>query len=218
MFASYIPPPTAAASAVSMSATSRAIPVPEEVLTDKVMEEVKTRCSFVGEVLEEAMNEIIMNSRRGDAGKGSGAGEAMDIDRFPSHGEAGPSSPSRGDNQSMDIDSISQLPPQSSSSPPSSTFPSSSPIRPSPHLASTTSPDRAESHLQTLARLYKRYSTATDLTLRVEHPTSLPSGIGRGTLVIPGWIRERGAEVLFEGGDVDESSIAEVILDVLLKV
>ena len=35
--------------------------------------------------------------------------------------------------------------------------------------------------------------------------------------MIPGWIRERAAEVLFEGGDVDEVSVAEVILDSLLK-
>ena len=36
---------------------------------------------------------------------------------------------------------------------------------------------------------------------------------GRGTLIIPGWVRERAAEVLFEGGDVDESSVAKVMLD-----
>lgn len=52
----------------------------------------------------------------------------------------------------------------------------------------------------------------------VEPPPSQQTGTGRGTLVVPGWIRERAAEVLFEGGDVDESSVAEVILDSLLKV
>lgn len=36
-------------------------------------------------------------------------------------------------------------------------------------------------------------------------------------MIIPGWIRERAAEVLFEGGDVDEMSVAEVILESLLK-
>ena len=44
------------------------------------------------------------------------------------------------------------------------------------------------------------------------------SPTGRGTLLIPGWVRERAVEVLFEGGDVDESSVAEVILDCLMRV
>jgi actin-related protein 10 len=54
--------------------------------------------------------------------------------------------------------------------------------------------------------------------MRVVPPVSQQTGTGRGTLIIPGWVRERAAEVLFEGGDVDESSVAEVILDALLKV
>jgi actin-related protein 10 len=66
--------------------------------------------------------------------------------------------------------------------------------------------------------MYTRFSTATDLHLRVIPPASQQTGTGRGTLIVPGWIRERAAEVLFEGGDVDESSVAEVILDALLKV
>ena len=66
--------------------------------------------------------------------------------------------------------------------------------------------------------MYTRHSTATDIQLRVVPPTSQQLGTGRGTLVVPGWIRERAAEVLFEGGDVDESSVAEVLLEALLKV
>ena len=66
--------------------------------------------------------------------------------------------------------------------------------------------------------MYTRHSTATDVHLRVVPPVSQQTGTGRGTLIIPGWVRERAAEVLFEGGDVDESSVAEVILDALLKV
>lgn len=73
-------------------------------------------------------------------------------------------------------------------------------------------------HLQGLASMYTRHSTATELHFRVVPPVAQQTGTGRGTLVIPGWIRERAAEVLFEGGDVDESSVAEVILDALLKV
>jgi actin-related protein 10 len=72
--------------------------------------------------------------------------------------------------------------------------------------------------LDALATLYQRHSTATDLRIRVVPPVSQQTGTGRGTLVIPGWIRERAAEVLFEGGDIDEGSVAETILDALLKV
>jgi actin-related protein 10 len=66
--------------------------------------------------------------------------------------------------------------------------------------------------------MYKRHSTATDIQMRVMPPPSQQAGTGQGTLIIPGWIRERSAEVLFDGGDVDESSLAELILDTLLKV
>jgi actin-related protein 10 len=75
-----------------------------------------------------------------------------------------------------------------------------------------------ETRLDSLASLYKRHSTATDLRMSVVPPISQQSGTGRGTLVIPGWIRERAAEVLFEGGDVDEGSVAETILDAFLQV
>jgi actin-related protein 10 len=70
---------------------------------------------------------------------------------------------------------------------------------------------------QVLADLYKRHSTASDIQMPVAPPAS-SGGLGRGVLMIPGWIRERAAEVLFEGGDVDEVSVAEVILESLLKV
>lgn len=69
---------------------------------------------------------------------------------------------------------------------------------------------------QVLADLYKRHSTASDVQMPVTPPAS-SSGLGRGVLIVPGWIRERAAEVLFEGGDVDEMSVAEVILESLLK-
>lgn len=66
--------------------------------------------------------------------------------------------------------------------------------------------------------MYTRHSTATDLTIKVLPPVSQQTGTGRGTLVIPGWIRERAAEFLFAGGDFDECSVAEVLLESLLKV
>ena len=73
-------------------------------------------------------------------------------------------------------------------------------------------------NLQQLAALYTRHSSATDIRLPVTPPASQNTGTGMGLLVVPGWVRERAAEVLFEGGDVDESSVAEVILDALLMV
>lgn len=75
----------------------------------------------------------------------------------------------------------------------------------------------SEGHLQGIANLYKRHSKATPIHMRVTPPQHQQTGTGLGTLIIPGWIRERAAEVLFEGGDIDESSLAELILDVLLK-
>ncbi|MCO5549516.1 hypothetical protein L7F22_002988 [Adiantum nelumboides] len=41
---------------------------------------------------------------------------------------------------------------------------------------------------------------------------------GRGRIRIPGWVRERAIEVLFEQGDDDELSLTEMILDALLKL
>jgi actin-related protein 10 len=52
------------------------------------------------------------------------------------------------------------------------------------------------------------------------YPIALGSSGGKkliGTLVVPGWIRGRAAEVLFEG-DEDESSVVGCLLESLLKV
>lgn len=62
------------------------------------------------------------------------------------------------------------------------------------------------------AEAYKNFSSATDLY----YPITLKDGT-RANLLIPGWIRERTVEVLFEG-DEDEPSIAQCILDSLLKL
>lgn len=63
-----------------------------------------------------------------------------------------------------------------------------------------------------LLEAYKNFSSATDLY----YPITLKDGT-RATLLLPGWIRERAVEVLFEG-DEDEPSIAQCILDALLKL
>lgn len=64
---------------------------------------------------------------------------------------------------------------------------------------------------------YESNSTATDLSVRIGHPKSA-SGSLKGLLRIPGWIRERAAEVFFENGDEDEPSLVEVILSMLKEV
>lgn len=56
------------------------------------------------------------------------------------------------------------------------------------------------------------FSRATDLQVAVG------SGAGRGVVIVPGWVRERAAELLFTSGDVDERSVAETVLDSLRKV
>ncbi|KAG0164775.1 hypothetical protein DFQ28_009841 [Apophysomyces sp. BC1034] len=59
---------------------------------------------------------------------------------------------------------------------------------------------------------YKNFSSATDLY----YPITLQDG-SKATLLIPGWIRERTVEVLFEG-DEDEPGLAHCILNSLAKV
>ncbi|KAI8968501.1 hypothetical protein BDF20DRAFT_828063 [Mycotypha africana] len=66
--------------------------------------------------------------------------------------------------------------------------------------------------LKSLFDSYRENSNATDLY----YPISLKDGT-KATLLIPGWIRERTTEVLFEGDD-DEPSIVQCILQSLLKV
>ncbi|KAL0954360.1 hypothetical protein HGRIS_003353 [Hohenbuehelia grisea] len=191
LFGTYLPPPTTLSAGANIPAASRATRVPEEILTDSVIEEIKTRCCFVGGVMETAE----------DARAASPTEEGMDVDVPPPSSDATQSE--------SDFSHLSAASSQAQSSEFS--------VVSSPHM-SRKQPNRNEGHLQSLADMYKRQSTATDLRLRVVPPVHQQTGTGRGTLVIPGWIRERAAEVLFEGGDVDESSVAEVILDTLLKV
>lgn len=71
-----------------------------------------------------------------------------------------------------------------------------------------------------LEKLYSKNSTTTTISFKVLSLSLGPviSGVGRGWIEIPGWIRERAAEVLFEEGDEDELSLTEVILETLLRV
>ncbi|KAJ6531966.1 actin-domain-containing protein [Mycena capillaripes] len=177
----------------NIPATNRSMRVPQEVLTDAVVEEIKARCCFVGDALGPSPSET-RGATPGD--------DSWEADLPPSD-----STQSESDFSLAGRDS------NFSSHRASSEFS----IISNPRVPAADNP-RGEGHLQALATLYKRHSTATDLQMRVVPPVSQQTGTGRGTLIIPGWVRERTAEVLFEGGDVDESSTAEVILDSLLKV
>lgn len=181
--------------------------MPEEVLTDAVIEDLKTRCCFVGEALD-----LDIKPAYSTAYDTETASEATPSDAARS--ESGFTHLS-GDVQSESNAPASEASASQQGAPPSSDF---SVVSHSNMPSTLDLPKPGESHLQALANLYQRHSTATDLRIRVEAPPSQQRGTGRGTLVVPGWIRERAAEVLFEGGDVDESSVAEVILDSLLKV
>lgn len=80
----------------------------------------------------------------------------------------------------------------------------------------------SEEDLALLRRMEKRYkatTTATTISIRIPSLSQPPvlSGVGRGWIQIPGWVRERAAEVLFEEGDDDESGLTELVLGSILK-
>lgn len=192
MFGTYLPPPTSLSSAVNIPAANRLTRVPQEVLTDAVVEDIKTRCCLVGDVLG-----YVRETR----------------EETPSEDDLSELEPPTSDN-TMSESEYSHIGPESvvSSQHESSEFSVVSNAR------TPQENPQSEDHLQSLSALYKRHSTATDLQIRVLPPPTQQTGTGRGTLIIPGWIRERAGEVLFEGGDVDENSLAEMILNALLKV
>ncbi|KAH9945081.1 actin-domain-containing protein [Epithele typhae] len=201
MFGTYIPPATSLSAAMNIPAATRSTRVPEDVLTERVIDDIKTRICFVGDPLEPAEGAGTMSPGPGDG--------SSEIDLPPSDPALSESEFSR---VSADIDRDSNF---SSRHAASSEF---SVVSHSQLPGLDGGRGRAgESHIQALARMYGRHSTATDIHLRVDPPPAQQTGTGRGTLIVPGWVRERAAEVLFEGGDVDESSVAEVILDCLLK-
>jgi actin-related protein 10 len=163
MFSLYLPPPATLGGAVNQHATIKPTRVPDEVLTDTLIEEIKTRCCYVGEPLPPE--------------------------------EVGP---------------LQQT--SASSSPP----PSSDPV-----LSDSEADVEMESNdpqILSIDKLYRRHSRATELRIRVTPPASQLAGTGLATLVVPGWIRERAAELLFEDGDLDEQSVVEVVLRSLRKV
>lgn len=182
-YAQYTPPIGVVSSAVPQATT-----VPEDVITDAVLEDIKTRCCFVGEP-------IVMSSRPSSPVPSTTQGTATTGDDSVSDSGEG-SRPESSASMAMDVDNPRRsLGPQI--------------VR--PKLAKTPA------HLRDL---YVEQSRASDLFLRIPGPSgSIATAIvSRAGLRIPGWVRERAAEILFGCGDLDESGCAEIILDSLLKV
>lgn len=212
MFATYLPPPTSlSAAATNKPSASRSTRVPQEVLTDAVLEEIKTRCCFVGDVFTNPVVSEVTDDSGNKKEQGGTPEVESDVELPP---------PSSDPTQSESEDPSQAGSPQKERVPTSLGFSTVSNTSKPPIAATSAAGEDAklESHLQGLATLYSRQSTASDLKMRVVPPVSQQVGTGRGTLLIPGWIREKAAEVLFEGGDVDEASVVEIVLETLLKV
>lgn len=205
LFGKYIPPPSASPAPRSVSAAQRRASVPPEILTDAVIEEIKTRVCLVGKAFELSVEDSHPSQPQPPPYYVSSDDDMTDVDNPSSDAVQSESEISR---VSMDVDSPT----------PGSRIASSrySVVSAAESQGSSSSHPGESGGSQVLADLYKRHSTASDIQMPVAPPTS-SSGLGRGVLIIPGWIRERAAEVLFEGGDVDEVSVAEIILDSLLK-
>jgi actin-related protein 10 len=172
LFGSYYPPLTSLSGAVNVQNNPRVTHVPHEILTEEVIEEIKTRCCFVG--------------------------DPLDIDREQMFSMSSSAGTSGTDSEYDD---------RGSSVPPSS------------EMGESELGDRGiDPRISALYGVYEEKSTATELHMSVTPPESQQTGTGMGKLVIPGWIRERATEVLFDGGDVDEKSIVECVLEVLRKV
>lgn len=200
MFATYIPPLSTLGSTTIVPESDRATRVPQEILTGELVEEIKTRCCFVSDVIPDLYEDLSIRE------------EAME----PSMLEDEDSEPEVPQSDSI-APSESEFSTAESENAASQAEPSEVSQRGRPRAPSSLGSVPSEGHLQGIANLYKRHSKATPIRMRVTPPEHQQAGTGLGTLVIPGWIRERAAEVLFEGGDIDESSLAELILDVLLK-
>jgi len=171
-----------------------------------VVEEIKTRVCLVGKAFELSAEDSRPSQQQPTTPhRASSDDDLIDVDHPSSDAAQSESELSR---VSMDVDS-----PVPGSRVASSSY---SVVSRADSQGTSSSHPGEHGGSQVLADLYRRHSSANDIPMPVTPPAS-SGGLGRGVLVIPGWIRERAAEVLFEGGDVDEVSVAEVILDSLLK-
>ena len=73
--------------------------------------------------------------------------------------------------------------------------------------------------MRSLKHRYEVSSSATTLSFKVPPPPGSSREYGFDTLVVPGWIRERATELLFDGDELGEAaSLPHAILACVLKV
>lgn len=153
-FGYYVPPPQS----LNTIAAPTLAKIPKDLLTEELLEEIKTRVCFVSNPVEESDSSLDdLLSEEED--------EPMDED--------------------AEYDEASDL-----------------------------------LLLRRMEKRYARETTAKTLSFKVPALSSPgpASGVGKGWIQIPGWVRERAAEVLFEPGNEDELSVTELILEGLLRV
>ncbi|KAN0060131.1 hypothetical protein ACQY0O_008105 [Thecaphora frezii] len=189
--------------------------VPEALLNDDLLEHIKAKALITGPY-EPAMGEATQISASASASSMAAGKAAFDPSTFGKSGGL-PSSSSAT---------------QSSSNP----FVAAEPRAP-PSLnrlyQDLKQYDEAQDgpKMQALKTTYRPYSRATAMTVAVSGclntaastaPSSTSSFVVEatptGAIAIPGWIRDRAAEVLFESDGDDEASIVELAVDVIRKL
>ncbi|KAK4055582.1 hypothetical protein OIV83_000128 [Microbotryomycetes sp. JL201] len=77
--------------------------------------------------------------------------------------------------------------------------------------------DRDATFLRRYEKRYAVSSAASTIAFPIPNfgKPAATGGVGRGWIQVPGWVRERTAEVIFESGDEDELSLVELILECL---
>jgi actin-related protein 10 len=158
LFGTYMPPPTLSGAA-NIPTQTRSTRISEEMLTDAIVEEIETRCCFVGTPLDASPADVQ-----------TGSPIIRDVEMILANdGTQSKSEFSHSSRCDSNVSSHRAL----------SDFSSFS------HQPRVTSNSgnhhHREGHLQALATLYKRHSSATDLQLRVDLSPSHQLGIGRGT-------------------------------------
>jgi actin-related protein 10 len=80
----------------------------------------------------------------------------------------------------------------------------------------TDRPDESDDLLK-YGEIFRQATDAKDATFIIRKEASA-SDVSPRSVKVPGWVRERAAEVFFETGDVDSASVVEVILSCLTAV
>jgi actin-related protein 10 len=175
-FATYTAPPPAIGS--SSPAPQR---VPEELLSDQVVEMVLTQGCFVGTAV---------------------ANEGLQKSPSVLQGSSRTRRPSLGQGTSTENERVPYA------------------LGEAPELAVPADYDEAadEQFLAFLQRRYEKSSTATNTVFKVHPGFDSPPAMSFGSLLVPGWVRERAAEILFEESAGEDASLPELVLNALLKV